>query len=118
MIGGVTKITKDVPPYFMADRQACVGVNSVGLRRAGFTKAERDDVRLAYRLLYRSGKTFRQAIETLAEAVKTKRGRRISEFLNAPSKRGIIAGTRSRTENATDPKRPCAVSSVEDLEAG
>ncbi len=115
MVGGVTKITKDVPPYFMADRQACVGVNSVGLRRAGFTKAERDDVRLAYRLLYRSGIEFREAVEAVAAAVKTERGRRISEFLSAPSKRGILAGVRSRAENSTNAGQPSAVSSVEDL---
>lgn len=118
MLGGVTKIARDIPPYFMVDSRVCVGVNSVGLRRAGFTKAERDDVQLAYRLLYRSGTSFRRAVEAVAEAVKTERGRRISEFLSAPSQRGIIAGARTETEDVTDPGRPPTVSSVEDLGVG
>ncbi len=64
MIGGGTRVTMDVPPFFMClHENECVGINVVGLRRAGFSKQEIAEVREAYRLLYRSGKTFRAAAQ-------------------------------------------------------
>ncbi len=36
MIGGVSKITQDVVPYFMVDGHGlCAGINRIGMRRAG-----------------------------------------------------------------------------------
>lgn len=97
MIGGVVKITMDVPPFMTVGGQgdACTGVNAVGLRRAGVSAAERDELRSAYRLLYRSGGLFRAACDELVQQVKTEPGRRLVQFLREPSKRGILPG-RSR----------------------
>ena len=57
MIGGCSKVTEDVPPFSMVDGvPACVtGLNSVGLRRAGFTKERFRAIKTAFRILYRSG---------------------------------------------------------------
>ena len=40
MVGGMSKLTKDVPPYFLVEGNPCqpYGLNSVGLRRAGFSR--------------------------------------------------------------------------------
>src|SRR5262249_14355769 len=92
MVGGGTRLGKDVPPFFMAVGESeCIGYNSIGLRRSGrFAAAEIAEVKHAYRTLYRSGKLFSSAVETVAAEVKTNTGRAILDFLRSPSKRGII----------------------------
>lgn len=95
MAGGVQRIVNDVPPYFLVvDNGCCAGVNLVGMKRAGFSKEQRAEVREAYRILYRSGMTFQKAIDVLADAVTTDPGKRIVAFLREPSKRGIVSARR------------------------
>lgn len=66
MVGGVTKVTKDVPPFMLVDRNSLVhGLNTVGLRRAGLDLGTRSRVKEAYRRLYRSGLNVPQAVEQL-----------------------------------------------------
>ncbi len=100
MVGGGTRLGKDVPPYFSAlGESECYGYNAIGLRRSGeFSPEEIAEVKTAYRTLYRSGKTFGVALEEMAGAMKTKTGRRIVEFIKAPNKRGIIGGSSERGE--------------------
>ena len=102
MVGGGTRLGKDLPPYLMAVNESeCVGYNSIGLRRSGqFQPGEILEVKEAYQTLYRSGLTFRKAVEQLGGQVKTKTGRAILEFINAPSKRGIIGGRKAAGEEA------------------
>lgn len=96
MVGGLTKISRDIPPFFMADgRDECVGVNVVGVRRAGFTSEERLEIKQAYRILYRSGRGLQDAIDRLDRELVSAPGRQIVGFLRDPSKRGIIGGRRS-----------------------
>ncbi len=93
MIGGQAAIRMDVPPFFTAVRLGvCSGVNLVGLRRADFGVEERNELREAYRMLYRSGQSFRKAVDELDKTVRTEPGRRLVQFLQAPSKRGITGG--------------------------
>ena len=89
------RVISDVPPFMMVGPAGVVGPNVVGLRRAGLTSAERQEIRQAYKTLYRSGLLFRAAIERVAEMVQTAPGRRLVEFLRAPSKRGFM-GFRKR----------------------
>jgi UDP-N-acetylglucosamine acyltransferase len=97
MIGGGTRITKDIPPFMKALHESkCVGYNSIGLRRAGkFSKAEIDEARLAYRMLYHTDRPFRTAFEEFSGLAKTTTGKRVVEFVNGPSKLGIAGGRRS-----------------------
>lgn len=93
MIGGLSRIGMDVPPYFTCIRESeCIGINAIGMRRAGFSRDEIADVKKAYRVLYRSGTTFRKAIENLAAEVSTDAGRRILDFVRSESKRGFVGG--------------------------
>ena len=90
MIGGLTMVTQDVPPYFMLDnRGLCVGINRVGLRRSGLSPEECDEAKTAYRVLCRMPGSLSNAIHTLEATMRTSTGRCILEFLSAPSKRGI-----------------------------
>ncbi|MFO0972345.1 MAG: acyl-ACP--UDP-N-acetylglucosamine O-acyltransferase [Phycisphaerae bacterium] len=102
MIGGGSRITKDVPHFFAAYGESeCYGYNVIGLRRSGqFSTVEIAEVKLAYRTLYRSGLLFRAAVEELAAAVQTRTGRAIVAFLTAPSKRGIVGPSRNGSEEA------------------
>ncbi|MFQ5410639.1 MAG: acyl-ACP--UDP-N-acetylglucosamine O-acyltransferase [Phycisphaerae bacterium] len=96
MIGGVAAISMDVPPFFMATHfSECTGINLVGMKRAGYGRAECTELRNAYKCLYRSGLSFSEAVEKVAATVDTEPGRRLVEFLRAPSKRGI-SGARRR----------------------
>jgi UDP-N-acetylglucosamine acyltransferase len=102
MIGGLAKIVMDVPPFFTVGGagDACTGINIIGLRRAGLNPDVREELRTAYRLLYRSGLLFRRAVDELAKELKTEAGRRLVEFLQVPSRRGILPG-RSRRHQPT-----------------
>lgn len=64
MLGGNTKITMDCPPYMLVDgRPAAVrGLNTVGLKRAGFSKQDLSALRRAYRILYQDNKKLSDAL--------------------------------------------------------
>lgn len=93
MIGGGAQIINDVPPFMMMAMPALhggvMGTNVIGLRRAGVSAAERTEIRNAYKLLYRSDLGFREAIEQVAGQMRSESGKRLVEFLRAPSKRGF-----------------------------
>lgn len=90
MIGGLARVSKDVPPFMMVEGNSEVrGINSVGLRRAGFNLEDRNKVKQAYRTLYRSGLNVPQAMEALRpEAETTEAVRLLVEFIEG-SVRGI-----------------------------
>jgi UDP-N-acetylglucosamine acyltransferase len=69
MIGGKSKIVQDVLPFFITDGNPprVRGVNSVGLRRAGFNQDERRALKDAYRILFRSTLPLQNALLTLDE---------------------------------------------------
>jgi UDP-N-acetylglucosamine acyltransferase len=90
MIGGLAKITQDILPFFMYDGHGvAVGVNVVGQRRAGICSAERAELKAAYRRIYRTAGSLPAAVADLATSLVTPAGKRLLEFLQAPSKRGI-----------------------------
>jgi UDP-N-acetylglucosamine acyltransferase len=65
MIGGVTGVPKDVPPFVMVNGQRAhiSGLNLVGLKRNGFDAARRARIKAMYRLLFRSGLRLTEALE-------------------------------------------------------
>ncbi len=56
-IGGLFRVVQDVPPYVKAVGEPLKygGINSVGLRRRGFSSTDRINIKRAYRYLYNSG---------------------------------------------------------------
>lgn len=95
IIAGLTPATRDVPPFAMTDRTgAVVGINFVGMRRAGFTSDDRQEIKHALRLLYRSGLNHQQAVQKLSETLSSDAGRRLLEFLGPESVRGITKSRR------------------------
>lgn len=94
MIQGGSKINKDVPPFVKAGRDpiSYAGINSIGLRRRGYTNEQIRDIQDIYRYLYLSGMNTSHAIEKIeAELPATRERDEILMFVrNSP--RGIIKG--------------------------
>ena len=95
MVQGSSAFGKDLPPFVIAaERNFVFGVNVVGLRRAGFSAKDRDEIKAAFKLIYMSGLNISQALE---KAVKTKFGAPAREFLDFVAnakKRGICPAKR------------------------
>ena len=68
MVGGKSKIVQDVLPFFITDGNPprVRGLNTVALRRAGFSTEERRALKSAYRILLRSQLTLEDALSELA----------------------------------------------------
>jgi UDP-N-acetylglucosamine acyltransferase len=93
MVACVAPVTQDVPPFMMTDHEGrIVGVNSVGLRRAGYSAEERARIKQAYRLLYRTALTRLQVIECLQEGGAAPAIETLLEFLRNSTDRGIVRG--------------------------
>ena len=89
MVSALAKIVQDVPPFFMTDRDgAIVGMNRVGLARAEILPADRDEIKMAHRILYRMSLHRDEALELLAALVTTS-GRQIYEVMMADTQRGV-----------------------------
>ena len=90
MVQGSSAFGKDLPPFVIAaERNFVFGVNVVGLRRAGFSAKDRDEIKAAFKLIYLNGLNISQALE---KAAKTKFGAPAREFLDFAAnakKRGI-----------------------------
>jgi UDP-N-acetylglucosamine acyltransferase len=91
-VGGDSKVTRDVPPFFLVEGNPATpyGLNSVGLRRAGFSEEERAEIKKFYRLLNGSKLKLSEAIEAMRADVSTESGRQMLDFLEGESQRGIL----------------------------
>lgn len=101
MVGGQAHITKDVPPYVTVDglSSLIVGLNVVGLRRAGITPSERHELKLAYRIAFRMGLRWNETYERLRAEFPRGPASEFHQFM-AESKRGWIS-ERSVPKRAT-----------------
>ena len=93
------RFTKNLPPFLAAAKNEVYGMNIVGLRRAGLSAAERDEIKRAFKLLYRSGLNTRQALEKAAETEFGPVGREFFEFVANAGKRGIVGYGHGATED-------------------
>lgn len=92
MQGGAC-ISKDLPPFCVArGNNGVCGLNSVGLRRAGFTPEQRLELKRLYHLLFRGGQRLRLALNTAAMEFTSDAALQMIEFV-AASRRGVLADT-------------------------
>ena len=93
MVSALSAVNKDVPPYmFCGGRPAVVqGLKVVGMRRAGFSAGLRDEIKRAYKLLYREGLNVSHALEAIKKECPSAEVEGLLEFVKQ-SKRGICAG--------------------------
>lgn len=93
MLGGVSGVTYDVPPFCMADghKARLRGLNHVGLKRAGISVEARRELKNLYRAIFSGEQTVAQALKTLT--AQTPEGREFLEFF-AQGKRGVLGPNR------------------------
>jgi UDP-N-acetylglucosamine acyltransferase len=94
MISGGSLVRKDVPPFTKAAREplSYVGVNSIGLRRRGFSSEKINEIQDIYRYIYLRGNNVSQAVEYIeANLPATSERDEIITFISKSS-RGIMKG--------------------------
>lgn len=94
MVQGGALINKDIPPFVKAARDpiAYTGVNSVGLRRRGYSSEEIREIQEVYRYIYMSNLNVSDAVDRIeAELPATKERDEILQFIRN-AKRGILRG--------------------------
>lgn len=94
MVSGGSLVRKDIPPFVKAGREplSYVGINSIGLRRRGFSNDKITEIQDIYRALYVSGLNTATALQKIeAEMPATTERDEIILFIQN-AKRGIMRG--------------------------
>jgi UDP-N-acetylglucosamine acyltransferase len=90
MVQGSSAFGKDLPPFVVAaERNSVFGLNVVGLRRAGLTAKDRDEIKEAFKLIYLSGLNMSQALEKAETMTFGAPAREFVDFVANSKKRGI-----------------------------
>jgi UDP-N-acetylglucosamine acyltransferase len=90
MVQGSSAFGKDLPPFTLAaERNSVMGINSVGLKRAGFSAQDRDEIKAAFKLIYLSGLNLSQALEKAATMKVGAAAREFFDFIEEAKKRGL-----------------------------
>ena len=94
MISGGSLVRKDVPPYVKAAHEplSYVGINSVGLRRRGFSNETIADIQNIYRILFVRGLSNSHALEAVDKEIPNSEERDIILNFVRNSARGIMKG--------------------------
>jgi len=91
MIGGQSAIVQDIPPYVSAagNRAQLYGLNTIGLKRKGFSDEVISNLKKAYKIIFRSGMTIEEAIKKVADEFPD--SREVNYFVDfmRHSKRGV-----------------------------
>lgn len=95
MVGGQAHIVKDVPPFVTVDGLSSyiVGLNQIGLRRAGHSSEDIVRLKEAYRIIYRSNLSWNEILTRLRDEYSEGLVGRFYEFLSTTT-RGILCERR------------------------
>jgi UDP-N-acetylglucosamine acyltransferase len=102
MIGGGSLVRKDVPPFVTAAREplSYAGINSIGLRRRGFSKSQMHHIEDIYRVLFVRGLSVRKALSIIEAEIEPSHFRdQIVDFVRE-GKRGLMKGFRTMSGSA------------------
>lgn len=99
MVSGLSAINRDVPPFTTCGGRGAIAhaINLVGMRRAGISAAVRDEIKEAFRLLFRSGLNTTNALAQIEQNYSSPEIKQLVSFIQN-SKRGIIGGRERETE--------------------
>jgi UDP-N-acetylglucosamine acyltransferase len=93
-VGGTSKIRKDIPPFIKVAREplAFVGVNTVGLRRRGFSDTIIAQIEDAYRIIFVKNQNLAKGLEQMKLEIPESAEKQaiVSFFEN--SKNGVVKG--------------------------
>lgn len=100
---GASAFSKDIPPFVIAaERNLVFGLNVVGLRRAGLSGRERDEIKSAFRLIYLSGLNISQALKKSETMKFGPVAREFLDFVANAKKRGICPCRECKADDATE----------------
>ena len=90
MVGGQAHLVRDVPPFVTVDglSSQVVGLNLVGLKRAGYTSEDRKTLKEVYRIIYKSGLNWNEIVDKIEKDYPEGVGLEMARFL-ATTQRGI-----------------------------
>ena len=91
IIGGVSKVVQDVPPYMMIDGNPAVTrtVNKVGLERRGVSDEAQKALRQAFKIIFKEKLTISNALEKIEQELPPiDEVKRLVEFVRT-SERGV-----------------------------
>jgi UDP-N-acetylglucosamine acyltransferase len=91
MVGGHARVNKDVPPFVTIDggTTMAVGLNQIGLRRAGYSTQDIEQLKAAYRMIYRSNLTWNEILKGLLREFAEGPAAHFHQFLTGTT-RGIL----------------------------
>jgi UDP-N-acetylglucosamine acyltransferase len=123
MVGGLARVRQDVPPFVTIDggTTMVVGLNKVGLRRAGFSLEEVQQLKAAYQVIYRSGLAWQEVLDMLRLEFPAGPAAEFLPFFQ-DSKRGFVQERRTppgaivrllREDEAEADDRPAALPEAE-----
>ena len=94
MVAGGSLVRKDVPPFVTAAREplSYAGINSIGLRRRGFTNDKINEIQEIYRMIYLRGQNNSKALDNIQMEMSSSKER--DEIVNfvRNSDRGVMKG--------------------------
>ncbi|NTV46770.1 MAG: acyl-ACP--UDP-N-acetylglucosamine O-acyltransferase [Chlorobiales bacterium] len=91
MIGAVTKVSHDVPPYLLVTEDRFEGLNTIGLKRRGFSDEAIKTLRETYRIIFQSGLLIKNAIEKVKSEIEpTTEVQNVLRFFEEGGKRKYI----------------------------
>lgn len=99
MVSALSASNKDIPPFVTCGGRPAlaVGVNLIGLRRAGTPESSRSEIKQAFKYLYRSGLAPSRALEKIKAELLSPEVQHLVRFIES-SERGIIAGAKEGEE--------------------
>jgi UDP-N-acetylglucosamine acyltransferase len=102
MVGGMARIDRDVPPFMLVEGNPARvrTLNLVGLKRSGMKSDELQLLKKAFRILYRSGLSFKEALAELEQLGDTEQLQVLRRFLllsQMPGRRGLIPGRKQNS---------------------
>ena len=90
MVQGSSAFGKDLPPFVVAaERNSVFGLNIIGLRRAGISAKDREEIKAAFKLIYLSGLNTSQALKKAEAMAFGSPAREFLDFIAGAKKRGI-----------------------------
>lgn len=98
LLRGLSRSSRDVPPYCIMDGTHTVrALNRVGLRRAGFSAEQIRAVQRAFATLFRTRRNLRQALAEVEASPVTPEVAHLLAFIRS-STRGVCVGPRAASQ--------------------
>lgn len=96
MVGGMARVTQDIPPFVLVDggTTMVVGLNRVGLKRAGLSSEQITQLKAAYRIVYRRGLAWNESAALVAAEFGDGVPMELADFLRT-GQRGFLQERRT-----------------------